>query len=168
MDETYMGGKRKGGTGRPMAGDKVKTAVVGIVERKGRVRALVADDVKGSTLLGMVKEHVLPKTTVFTDELNAYHGISHMNRGYDHKRINHSEKVYVVGDIHTNTVEGFWSLIKRGIGGVYHSVGRNYLQSYLNEYSFRYNRRFDEQPMFLSFLNQVPTVETKPEIEIPF
>ncbi len=177
IDEAYMGGKRKGGTGRPMAGDKVKTPVVGIVERKGRVKALVASDVKGSTLLGMVKEHVLPKSTVFTDELNAYHGISYMHRGYEHKRINHSEKVYVIGDIHTNTVEGFWSLIKRGIGGVYHSVGRNYLQSYLNEYSFRYNRRFDTQPMFLSFLNQVrkseeypqqsPT-QTTPEIEIPF
>jgi transposase-like protein len=138
MDETYMGGKRKGGTGRPMAGDKVKTAVVGIVERKGRIKALVSDDVKGSTLLGMVKEYVLPKSTVFTDELNAYHGISHMpNMGYSHKRINHTSKVYVVGDIHTNTVEGFWSLVKNGVRGVYHSVGKGYLQSYLNEYSFR-------------------------------
>ena len=156
IDEAYIGGRRKGGTGRPMAGDRVKTAVVGIVERKGRIKALVADDVKGSTLLGMVREHVLPKTTVFTDELNAYHGISHMpNMGYNHKRINHSSKVYVVGDIHTNTVEGFWSLLKNGLRGVYHSVGKGYLQLYLNEYSFRYNRRFDTQPMFLSFLQQV-------------
>ncbi|MGA9209463.1 MAG: IS1595 family transposase [Terriglobales bacterium] len=167
MDETYYGGLRKGGTGRPGRGDKVKTPVVGIAERKGRVRALVAADVKGSTLLGMVKEHILPKTTVFTDELNAYHGISHMNRGYDHKRINHSERVYVVGDIHTNTVEGFWSLIKRGIGGVYHAVSRNYLQSYLNEYSFRYNRRFDMKPMFTSFLHQIEKTATseKPVVE---
>jgi transposase len=156
IDEAYMGGRRKGGTGRPMAGDKVKTPVVGIVERKGRIKALVADDVKGSTLLGMVREHVLPKSTVFTDELNAYHGIEHMpGRSYDHKRINHSAKVYVVGEIHTNTVEGFWSLLKNGLRGVYHSVGKGYLQSYLNEYSFRYNRRFDTQPMFLSFLQQV-------------
>src|SRR5437660_6897012 len=156
IDEAYMGGRRKGGTGRPMAGDKVKTPVVGIVERKGRIKALVADDVKGSTLLGMVREHILPKSTVFTDELNAYHGIEHMpNRAYDHKRINHSAKVYVVGDIHTNTVEGFWSLLKNGLRGVYHSVGKGYLQSYLNEYSFRYNRRSDTQPMFLSFLQQV-------------
>ena len=70
-------------------------------------------------------------------------------------RINHSEKIYVMGDVHTNTIEGFWSLIKTGIRGVYHSVGRHYLQTYLNEYSFRYNRRFDTQPMFLSFLHQV-------------
>lgn len=156
MDETYMGGRRKGGTGRPMAGDKVKTAVVGIVERKGRVKALVADDVKGSTLLGMVREHILPASTVFTDELNGYDGIKHMpDRHYTHRRIKHSEKVYVVGDIHTNTVEGFWSLVKRGIGGVYHAVGKPYLQSYLNEYTFRYNRRFDTQPMFKSFLHQI-------------
>jgi transposase-like protein len=155
MDETYMGGKRKGGTGRPPANDMKKAAVVGIVERKGRVKALVANDVKGSTLLGMVHEHILPKTTVFTDELNGYDGISHMNLGYVHKRIKHAEKVYVVGDVHTNTVEGFWSLIKRGIGGVYHAVGRGYLQSYLDEYSFRYNHRFDTQPMFTSFLKQI-------------
>jgi transposase len=63
--------------------------------------------------------------------------------------------VYVVGDIRTNSVEGFWSLIKRGIGGVYYSVSRKYLQSYLNEYSFRYNHRFDTAPMFTRFLRQV-------------
>lgn len=160
MDETYMGGKRKGGAGRPMAGDRKKTAVVGIVERGGRIKALAADDVKGSTLLGMVREYVLPKSTVFTDELNGYDGISHMNRGYDHRRINHSSKVYVVGDIHTNTIEGFWGLVKNGIRGVYHSVGKGYLQTYLNEYSFRFNRRFDEQPMFLSFLGQIEKRET--------
>ncbi|HTC47095.1 MAG TPA: IS1595 family transposase [Candidatus Aquilonibacter sp.] len=156
IDETYMGGKRKRGTGRPMAGDKVKTVVVGIVERRGKVKALVANDVKGSTLLGMVKEHVLPKSTVFTDELNAYHGIEHMpNMGYRHRRINHTSGVYVVGETHTNTVEGFWSLIKNGIRGVYHNVGKSYLQTYLNEYSFRYNRRHDTTPMFISFLHQV-------------
>jgi transposase len=61
----------------------------------------------------------------------------------------------VVGEVHTNTIEGFWSLIKRGIGGVSHSVSKQYLQSYLDEYSFRYNRRNDSQPMFNAFLNQV-------------
>jgi transposase len=175
VDEAYMGGRRKHGVGRPMAGDKVKTAVVGIVERKGRVKALVADDVKGSTLLGMVKEHVLPKSVVFTDELHGYDGLAHMpDYSYDHRRIHHSSKVYVVGDIHTNTVEGFWSLVKNGLRGVYHSVGKGYLQSYLNEYSFRYNRRFDTQPMFLSFLKQVEkrdSVARQPIIsmeEVPF
>jgi len=155
MDETYMGGKRKGRTGRPGPHDSKKIAVVGMVERKGRVKALVAGDVKSGTLLTMVREHILPSTTVFTDEFNAYDGIHAMSRGYEHKRIKHTEKIYVVGDIHTNSIEGFWSLIKRGIGGVYHAVSKKYLQTYLDEYSFRYNRRFDTQPMFISFLNQV-------------
>jgi transposase-like protein len=155
MDETYMGGVRKGVKGKPAAGDKKKTAVVGIVERQGRIRALTAHDTKSSTLLGMVKEHILPNTVVFTDEYAPYDGISHMTNGYTHKRIKHSEKIYVVGDIHTNSIEGFWSLLKGGIKGVYHSVGKSYLQSYLDEYTFRYNRRNVNKPMFTCFLEQV-------------
>ena len=149
MDETYYGSRTKGTRGRGTE----KTPVVGMVQRKGQVRAFVSADVKADTLNGFIKEHVLPRTMVFTDDFRSYNGLD--ARGYTHQRINHTEKVYVVGDIHTNTIEGFWSLIKRGIGGVYHSVGRHYLQTYLNEYSFRYNRRFDVQPMFLSILQQV-------------
>lgn len=149
MDETYFGGRNEGMRGR---GGK-KTPIVGMVQRKGQVRAMVAADVKSDTLRGLIKEHVLPRSMVFTDDFSAYNGLG--ARGYTHQRINHSEKVYVVGEVHTNTIEGFWSLIKRGIGGVYHNVGRHYLQTYLNEYSFRYNRRFDTQPMFLSFIQQV-------------
>ncbi|MGA8107786.1 MAG: transposase, partial [Acidobacteriaceae bacterium] len=74
---------------------------------------------------------------------------------YVHHRIQHSEKVYVMGDIHTNTIEGFWSLLKRGIGGVYHSVSRKYLQTYCDEYAYRYNRRFAKQPMFTLLLADV-------------
>jgi transposase len=157
VDEMYYGGKRKGPGGRVLRGDgSNKSLVVGMVERKGRVKALTAENASGATLLPIVREHVLPDTTVFTDELASYHGIPHMKpMGYVHRRINHTEKVYVMGDVHTNTIEGFWSLVKRGISGVYHAVGTNYLQSYLNEYSFRYNRRFDVQPMFISFLKQV-------------
>jgi transposase-like protein len=149
MDETYYGSRSEGKRGRGTD----KTPVVGMVQRKGQVRAFVAADVKSETLRGLIKEHVLPKSTVFTDDFRSYNGLS--ARGYTHQRINHSERVYVAGEVHTNTIEGFWSLIKRGIGGVYHSVGRHYLQTYLNEYSFRYNRRFDTQPMFMSFLQQV-------------
>jgi transposase len=159
VDETYYGGRRKGRAGRPMVGDKKgKATVVGIVQRKGNVRAFVAEDVKASTLIGLVREHVLPRSTVFTDDFASYDGLG--VRGYKHHRIQHSAKVYVVGNIHTNTLEGFWSLVKRGIAGVYHSVGRHYLQTYLNEYSFRYNRRFDTQPMFTSFLCQIRKAES--------
>jgi transposase len=158
MDEAYFGGSRKGGGGRRLRNDKgelYKTPVVGIAERKGRIRAVTVQDTKSATLLETMREHVLPKSTVFTDEYNSYDGVSHMREGYDHRRINHSAKVYVSGDVHTNTIEGFWSLVKNGVRGVYHSVGISYLQSYLDEYSFRYNRRSDTQPMFISFLKQV-------------
>jgi transposase-like protein len=154
VDEAYFGGRRKGGFGRKMTGDSSdKAIVVGFAQRKGRVKAVIASDVTASTLVGLVKEHVLPGSTVFTDDYASYNGLA--ARGYAHHRINHSEKVYVMGDTHTNTIEGFWALTKNGIRGVYHSVGKHYLQTYLNEYSFRYNRRFDTQPMFTSFINQI-------------
>jgi transposase len=155
IDETYMGGRRRGTRGRSDATDKVKTPVFGIVERKGKVFACVTPDTKKTTLMPIIKERVLPESMVFTDDYVVYDDLAHTYAGYTHRRIRHSEKVYVMGDVHTNSIEGFWSLVKRGIGGVYHNVGRNYLQSYLNEYSFRYNRRFDEQPMFTSFLQQI-------------
>jgi transposase-like protein len=154
MDEAYFGARRKRGTkkGRP-GPESHKQCVVGIVERKGRVVALTSENATRSNLQGIAKERILPATTVFTDEWTGYHGLE--KHGYQHKRINHAEKVYVSGDVHTQTIDGFWSLVKRGITGVYHNVGRGYLQSYLNEYSFRYNRRFDVQPMFFSFMNQI-------------
>ena len=154
VDETYMGGRRKSGKGRPMVGDKVKTPVMGLIERHGRVVALTVPNVTAKTLCSTVREYVLPQSTVFTDTFPSYNTVS-KGRRYTHHRINHSENVYVMGNIHTNTIEGFWSLIKRGIGGVYHSVSKKYLQTYLDEYSFRYNRRNSGQPMFISLLEQV-------------
>jgi transposase-like protein len=73
-------------------------------------------------------------------------------KGYHHRRVQHSEKVYVSGDVHTNTIEGFWSLVKRGLGGVYHSVSAKYLDGYLNEYAWRYNHREDGKAQFASLL----------------
>lgn len=161
VDETYIGGVRKYGRGRPMAGDRKKHAVAAIVERKGRILARAVPDVKGSTLLGMIREHVEPHSTIHTDEFCSYDGIKyiqtkdHEAANYRHRRIKHSSGVYVRGTVHTNTIEGFWSLVKRGIGGVYHSVSKEYLQSYLNEYTFRYNRRDQGNLIFKSILEQV-------------
>jgi transposase-like protein len=167
MDETYAGGKRRNGKrGRPAAGDKKKVPVVGIVERstderKGRVVARVANDASSKTLHGMAKQYILPKSVVYTDEWNGYNRLEKLedgdgqNRGYQHRRINHSAGVYVQGDIHTNTIEGFWSLVKRGIGGTHHAVSAKFLQSYLDEYSFRYNRRDIPRPMFKQILERV-------------
>jgi len=160
IDEMYAGGKRKSGTGRPMRGDKTKSPVMGMVEReteerKGRVVARVIPDCTSKTLLENVKQYVLPKTMIYTDELKAYGGIGNMANGYQHRRINHSQGIYVRGDVHTNTIEGFWSLIKRGIGGTHHAVSQKFLQEYLNEYSFRYNRRDVPRPMVMQILERV-------------
>jgi len=137
-----------------MRGDKTKTPVIGMVERKGRVIARAIPDTTAETLVGTVHQFVLPASTVFTDELQAYNTIPG-KRQYKHQRINHSSKVYVMGNIHTNTIEGFWSLVKRGIGGVYHSVSQKYLQTYLDEYSYRYNLRDQGNLIFTSLLKRV-------------
>ena len=154
MDETYVGGKLRGLKAMETGGKGNKAVVVGIVERtgRGRVYATVATDATKKTLHGIAQEKILPESTVYTDDLNAYHGLA--AKGYIHRRINHSAGIYVMGDVHTQTIEGFWSLLKRGIGGVYHAVSKKYLQTYLDEYSFRYNRRAAKEPMFTSLLNQ--------------
>jgi transposase len=153
VDETYYGGVRKYGKGRPMRGDKKKIPIVGIVQRRGMAVAKVIDAPTAKELVGYIRKHVVPGSTVYTDQLNAYNTVGKGKR-YRHRRINHSSHLYVRGDIHTNSVEGLWSLIKRGIGGVYHSVSREYLQSYLDEYCFRYNRRHNGNQQFKSILER--------------
>lgn len=153
IDEMYWGGRRKNFSGRPAQGDKKKTPVLGIVQRQGRVFVTPVDSVKGATLLPHVVERVLPGSTVYSDELHSYAALGH-NMGYQHKRIHHAEKVYVSGDIHTNTIEGFWSLTKRGIGGVYHAVSKKHLQGYLNEYAWRYNERHNPRAKFSTLLRR--------------
>ncbi len=100
-----------------------------------------------------MNDTVARDATLYTDEFPAY---DHMTRiGYKHLRIEHGARVYARGNIHTNGIEGFRSLVKRGISGVYHAVSPKYLQSYLDEYSFRYNHRKDEKAMFKTVLHQI-------------
>lgn len=163
MDETYYGGARHGQGIGPAAGGNKKT-IVGAAQRGGNVVARHTRDRSGATLLGVAKEYIMPDSTVFTDEFTGYDGLQRMpGMGYRHHRIKHSARVYVRGNVHTNTIEGFWSLVKRGISGVYHAVGDSYLQSYLNEYSFRYNRREAGEPIFRSIERQacVPLAQPK-------
>lgn len=166
IDETLVGGKQrasetlkyKGMTAsqRQRAAAKAsyakKTKVFGMVERGGRVSAHVVADTKRDTLYPCIAGRVLPATMVYTDEAPVYSGLP--SAGYQHKRIHHAARVYVNGDIHTNTIEGFWSLVKRGIGGTHHAVSAKWLQSYLDEFVWRYNRRDDSRPMFLTLLDQ--------------
>jgi transposase-like protein len=148
MDEMFHGGSRRTSSWR-----ENKVPVVGMVERGGRVVARVAANVKKETLHGLVKQYIMPSSVIFTDDFVSYDGLQ--NLGYTHRRIRHSERVYVSGDVHTNTIEGFWSTVKRGIGGVYHNVSAKYLQTYLNEYCFRYNRRHQGNLLFKRILEQV-------------
>lgn len=150
IDETYVGGKRRGVTGRPSGYDGQKTPVLGMVQRKGRVYAAVVPNVARVTLMPHITTRILPASTVFTDEYKVYNRLP--DAGYTHRRINHSEKVYVSGDIRTNTIEGFWSLVKNGVRGVYHAVSARHLQDYLNEYAWRYNHRSDERAQFETLL----------------
>jgi transposase len=125
--------------------------------KPGRVVAKVVPDVAERTLLPRVEAKVLPASVVYTDEWRPYDRLEGM--GYQHSRVNHSQKVYVSGDVHTNTIEGFWSLAKRGISGVYHAVSTQHLQSYLDEYAFRYNHRdTGGRGMFEAFLSRVRKV----------
>ncbi len=128
-------------TGRGPSG---KTPVFGMMQRKtemghGRVMAKVVKATDAETLLPRVETKVPERSLAYTDEYAAYNKLG--EKGYTHSRVAHSQEVYVIGDVHTNTMEGFWSLTKRGISGVYHSVSDKWLQSYLDEYSFRYNSR---------------------------
>jgi transposase len=153
IDEAYVGGKKKGGkTG--FGAKEHKSVIAGAVERGGAVVAKVVPDVKKKTLVPFVKENVSKEATIYTDELMSYAMLyAHCEK---HEQIKHSQHEWVRGDVHTNSIEGFWSLLKGGIRGVYRGrVTRNYMQAYVNEYAFRYNRRNEVTPMFMAFLNQV-------------
>ncbi len=160
IDETYYGGKRKYARGRPMRGDKVKTPIIAIVQRQGKVIAKAIPDTRSATLLPIIQKHVVPGSVIYTDEYNAYGGIKWIRTRdgepahFQHYTINHASGVYVQGKVHTNSVEGFWKLVKGGIGGVYHSVSQKYLQSYIDEYCFRYNCRHEGNQQFRSLLGQ--------------
>ncbi|MDP9317388.1 MAG: IS1595 family transposase [Chloroflexota bacterium] len=158
-DESYFGGKAENMhkdkrqakiKGRGTSG---KTAVFGMVERQGNVKAKVVADVQKGTLTQEIVANVVPGSHISTDEFRSYSDLP--EHGYSHGIVTHSMGEYVNGDDHTNTIEGFWSLVKRGIDGVYHQVSPDYLHNYLAEYGFRYNHRNDHCPMFRSFLDRV-------------
>ena len=147
VDETYVGGKHRKKRGRGAEG---KTIVFGMLERGGRVVVKVVPNVSARTLLPMIQEHVLPGTTVYTDELGSYNRLSRL--GYPHQSVRHRAKQYVDGNAHINGLEGLWGNIKRSIDGIHHAVSPEYLQAYLDSYVFRFNHRFDDTPMFLQLL----------------
>jgi transposase-like protein len=136
LDETYVGGKAKGKRGR---GAAKKTPVFGAVERNGKLKTKIVLNVRKLTLMPLIKDMVADNSVIVTDESNSYSDVKKV--GHLHESINHSKGQYVDGDVHTNTIEGFWSQFKRSVHGTYHSVSRKHLQLYLDEFSFRYSHR---------------------------
>ena len=144
-DETFIGGKarnmHKSVRARRIKGQgfnvEDKTTVMGILERGGKIRAHVVPDRRKETLQPIVREHVTAGSALFTDELVGYQGLA---GEYEHKIVDHATR-YVDGQVHTNGMENFWSLLKRGLGGTYVSVEPFHLFRYLDEQVFRYNNR---------------------------
>lgn len=155
VDESAYGGQpRASETHRQvMMRKSYRPTILAMVERGGRVWPLVVPDRGGRTVGGVVREHVLPSSMLFTDEFTICESIGRDYRG--HRRIKHKAQIYAVGETHTQTVEGFFGLFKTGVRGVYHAISTDYLQAYLDEYAFRYNRRKSRGPMFWAILNRV-------------
>jgi transposase-like protein len=141
-DETFIGGKARNMHRAERAkkitgtGGKDKTAVLGILERGGKVRTKVVDNTKKKTLQREVREHVLAGSALFTDALKSYEGLDE----FQHEVVDHAVE-YVRGEVHTNGLENFWSLVKCGLRGTYISVEPYHLFRYLDEQAFRYNNR---------------------------
>ena len=152
VDETFVGGKAKNkhkdkrgyrngtGGGGPRGGiGSGKAVLVGAVQRKGNVVAKMVSGIDGDSLLGFIRETVSDRVSLIcTDAWRSYRSLG---KEFPHGVVDHRKGEYVVGAVHTNTIEGFWSMVKRGIVGTFHKVSHKYLPLYVNEFEFRYNNR---------------------------
>jgi hypothetical protein len=141
VDETYVGGKdinRHWDKKKGHSGDD-KTPVIGAVQRKGNVVARVLDKVTSQAVIDFVGEAVSNKVSLLATD--SWTGYSDYLRKYNHATVDHHKRQYVVGAVHTNTIEGFWSIFKRGVVGTFHKVSAKYLPLYVAEFQFRYNHR---------------------------
>jgi transposase len=155
VDETSVRGKPRGPKmTRSEAAQwrMAQPAVVGMVERGGRVRARVVTRRRGEAVSRAVRANINPDTILYTDDWGGYKPLRHEYA--DHRIINHSAGMYVDGMTHTNTVEGFFGNLKTGMRGAYKKVSAAYLQSYLNEYAWRYNARHQNGAMFAQLLRR--------------
>jgi transposase-like protein len=161
MDETYLGGRQHSGRGWNTPSNN-KEIVIGIRQRGGELRFFHAEDAKSGTLAKYIQENISADVEVMvTDEMPAYPKamITAGVHGSKHKTIRHRDKVYVDGDIHTNTVESAFSLLKRGIMGTWHKISAKHLPAYLGEMTFRFNRR-KRSDLFIDTLRHMITAPT--------
>lgn len=145
-DETWIGGKRKRREYR-----ENKTIVFGAVQRKGKVGTKIIPNATEQVLLEAVRDNVAKGSNLMTDEWKAYKTIAILD-DHTHSTVKHSKNQWRHGDTHTNTIEGFWSQLKRSIDGTYHVVSPKYLPSYLSEFQFRYNHGRTSSEHLFSFL----------------
>jgi transposase-like protein len=145
VDETYVGGKPRKGTGPHKRGRGTKkTPVVALVERGGHVHARPVKRVDAATLKSAIRQHVDRSAGIMTDELSSYAGIGAEFAG-GHQTVNHSKGEYVRGDASTNEVEAYFSLLKRGVVGSFHHVSPQHLHRYCDEFSFRWDPSQDHR-----------------------
>jgi transposase len=165
VDETFMRGKLRASETRGMTRQEITNlrhekdkgrTVMAAVERGGKMRAALVPDRKQETLKGKIREFVLPESMIFTDEFPLYIGIGREYRG--HRRIKHKQRVYVMDDAGTQNVESFFALFKNSVRGAHHSVSAKYLQNYLDEYTFRWNRRKQDGVIFGEILERAAQV----------
>ncbi|MFT7571437.1 MAG: transposase [Paracoccaceae bacterium] len=147
VDEAYIGGEAKG------AGAKWrdhKTTVLGMVQRDGNIVTEIVPNASREVLVDRLIEYVRMGSTISSDEWRAYRNLRHT--GYKHGTVNHSAKEYVRGEVHTNTIEGFWAMLKRSIRGTHIHLSQKHLDKYLGEFEYRFNMRHRPQTMFARLL----------------
>lgn len=155
VDETFVGGKGFNRRFVPHFNEKQKDIIMGMIQRNGKAYLKHIPNTGKWTLLKHIQENVDPMARVITDQFAGYMQLP--KYGYQHDYVNHS-KSYVLGDIHTQNIEGLWSSLKRGLYGVYRHVSPKYLQQYSNEYAWRYNHRNSENTMFEELLTRAVQV----------
>lgn len=171
-DEAYIGGQEKykhaskkteGTQGRSL---KTKTPVFGMAQREGMVVAKKTANVQGKTLSGIINQFVKAGSRIFTDEYIGYNTL--VESEYTHSVVNHGAKQFVDGESHTNTIEGFWSQLKRSIFGIYHFVSAKYLQRYVDEAVFRYNtcKKNESDRFKMMFLKSIGLIRYKDVLNV--
>lgn len=152
VDETYVGGRRKGFVWRRTTEEDPKEILWGGVERGGELRIKHIPNTGKWTMYGVIEKNIKPGSTINSDELPAYTNIRKL--GYSHESVMHSKREYARGDVTTNRIENVWSHLKPSLTAVHRSVSPKYLQSYADEFAFRYNHRREPEKMFEILLDR--------------